>query len=213
MRTGSPARLIAAASLAVFAVAAVQRRAAAQAAPTPAAKAQAYPGKYPWVRADVDFVTGMISHHAQAIIMAKWAPTHGVGKSVGILCERIINAQADEIAVMQLWLKDRNQPVPEAKPLPMKMMMNGVEHEMMMPGMLSDDQMKRLEAARGAEFDRLFLTFMIQHHKGAVTMVNELFASPGAGQDEVVFKFASDIYADQTTEIERMQKMLLTLPH
>lgn len=189
----------------------VQRPAFGQAAGSPAAKPQAYPGRYPYTAADVQFVTGMISHHAQAIIMAGWAPTHGAGKSLSILCERIINAQSDEIALMQQWLKDRNQPVPEAKPLPMKMMMNGVEHEMLMPGMLSDEQMKQLDAARGAEFDRLFLTFMIQHHQGAITMVEQLLASPGAAQDDFMYKFQADVYADQGTEIERMQKMLATL--
>jgi uncharacterized protein (DUF305 family) len=174
-------------------------------------QAQTYPGRYPYTEADVHFVTGMISHHAQAIVMAGWAPTHGAGPSLRALCERIINAQTDEIRLMQEWLRDRNQPVPEAKPMPVKMMMNGVEHEMMMPGMLTDEQMTRLGQARGAEFDRLFLTFMIQHHGGAVTMVNQLLGSPGAAQDEAIYKFSSDIYADQTTEIERMQKMLLTL--
>jgi len=169
-------------------------------------------GTYPYTTADVHFVSGMISHHSQAIIMARWAPTHGASASVRTLCERIINAQTDEIAIMQRWLRDRHQPVPEAKPLPMKMMMNGVEHEMLMPGMLTDAQMKQLDAARGREFDRLFLTFMIQHHKGAVSMVTDLFASPGAGQDEVVFKMANDIQADQSTEINRMTKMILTTP-
>src|SRR5438105_3870367 len=101
------------------------------------AATSSYPGRYPYVQADIDFVTGMISHHSQAIIMANWAPTHGASKSVSILCERIINAQTDEINLMSNWLKDRNLPVPPAKPLPMKMMMNGVEHEMMMPGMLT----------------------------------------------------------------------------
>ena len=117
--------------------------------------------------------------------MANWAPTHGAGKSVSILCERIINAQTDEITLMQSWLKDRKLPVPEAKPLPMKMMMNGKEMDMLMPGMLSDEQMKQLDAARGTEFDRLFLTFMIQHHKGAMAMVDQLFRhgwrGPGRG--------------------------------
>ena len=83
---------------------------------------------------------------------------------------------------------------------------------MLMPGMLTDEQLAQLDAARGMAFDRLFLTLMIQHHEGAVTMVDELFGSPGAGQDEVVFRFASDVYADQTTEIDRMQKMLAALP-
>ena len=183
-----------------------------QAAGRPSAQEPAYPGRYPFTEADVHFVTGMISHHAQAIVMAGWAPTHDASDAIRRLCERIINAQADEITLMQAWLRDRNQPVPEAKPMPVKMTMHGMEHEMMMPGMLTDGQVQQLDQARGGEFDRLFLTFMIQHHRGAVTMVEQLFSSPGAGQDEAVFKFTSDIYADQTTEIERMQKMLLTLP-
>jgi uncharacterized protein (DUF305 family) len=188
------------------------RPALGQAAAGQPAQGSAYPGRYPFTEADVQFVTGMISHHAQAIVMAGWAESHDAGPSIRTLCARIINAQSDEIALMQRWLADRNQPVPEAKPLPVKMKMGGMEHEMLMPGMLSDDQMRRLDEARGAEFDRLFLTYMIQHHQGAVTMVQQLMASPGAAQDEAVYKFASDIYADQTTEIERMRKMLLTLP-
>jgi len=90
--------------------------------------------------------------------------------------------------------------------------MNGMEHDMLMPGMLNDEELARLDKARGSEFDRLFLNAMIRHHQGAITMVDELFATAGAGQDETVFRFASDVYADQTTEIERMQKMLATIP-
>jgi uncharacterized protein (DUF305 family) len=161
-----------------------------------------------YTAADIEFMDGMIGHHAQAIVMSRWAPTHGASPSLLILAERIINAQQDEIAAMQRWLRDRHQPVPEARPTGMRMMMNGVEHDMLMPGMLTEDQMKQLDQARGKEFDRLFLTFMIQHHRGAVTMVNDLFATNGAAQDMTVFKMASDITADQTTEIERMQKML-----
>jgi uncharacterized protein (DUF305 family) len=152
---------------------------------------------------------GMISHHAQAIVMAKMAPTHGASGSVQTLCARIINAQNDEITLMQNWLRDRNQTVPEAKPVPMKMMMNGREMEMLMPGMLSDAQMKALDAARGISFDTLFLRGMIQHHHGAITMVQQLFATPGAGQDDAVFKFANNVNVDQNTEIHRMQQMLL----
>jgi uncharacterized protein (DUF305 family) len=172
----------------------------------------AYPGRYPYTRADIDFITGMISHHAQALVMCRMAPTHGASPSVATLCERVINAQTDEISLFSDWLRDRNQPVPEPKPQPMKMMMNGVEHEMMMPGMLTDEQMKQLDAARGDAWDRLFLTDMIQHHRGAITMVNDVLAAPGAAQDDAVYKFASDIYADQSTEIDRMEKMLFTLP-
>ncbi len=172
---------------------------------------QASPVRYPYTAADVYFMSGMISHHAQAIVMAGWAPTHGASPSVRTLCERIINAQTDEILTMQTWLRDRQQPVPEARATGMKMMMNGMEHEMLMPGMLTEEQMRQLDQARGTEFDRLFLLFMIQHHRGAVSMVKDLFGSYGAGQDETVFKFASDVNVDQTTEIARMEKMLAAL--
>ncbi|MSR05667.1 MAG: DUF305 domain-containing protein [Gemmatimonadetes bacterium] len=171
-----------------------------------------YPGRYPITRGDIDFVSGMISHHAQAIIMANWAPSHGASRSVGVLCARIVNAQTDEINIFQQWEKDRGLPITEAKPMPTKMMMNGVEHAMMMPGMLTDEQMKVLEASHGVDFDRNFLTFMIQHHGGAITMVNTLMESPGAAQDDAVYKFSSDIFADQSAEIERMQGMLANLP-
>ena len=173
------------------------------------ARARADSTRLPYTAADVQFMTGMISHHAQAIVMAKMAPTHGASRTVETLCGRIINAQNDEITLMQNWLRDRNQPVPEAKPLPMKMMMNGQETEMLMPGMLTDDQMKKLDAARGVTFDTLFLRGMIQHHGGAITMVQQLFATPGAAQDEAVFKFANNVNVDQITEIHRMQQMLL----
>jgi len=164
-----------------------------------------------WTAADVHFMSSMIGHHAQAIVMARMAPTHGASQSVRILADRIINAQEDEIATMQRWLRDRGQPVPEAKAGPMRMTMNGEEHEMLMPGMLTDAQLAQLDQARGADFDRLFLTCMIQHHSGAVSMVRELFGSWGAGQDEAVFKFASDVNVDQATEIERMQRMLAAI--
>jgi uncharacterized protein (DUF305 family) len=127
---------------------------------------------------------------------------------VRTLCERIINAQQDEILTMQTWLRDRNQSVPEAIGGPMKMMMNGKEQEMLMPGMLSAEQMHQLELAKGPDFDKLFLTDMIQHHRGAVSMVKDLFGTYGAGQDEIIFKFASDVNVDQTTEIARMERML-----
>jgi uncharacterized protein (DUF305 family) len=93
----------------------------------------------------------------------------------------------------------------------MKMVMDGVEHVMLMPGMLTEEQMKQLDAARGKDFDKLFLTFMMQHHRGAVEMVKELFDSYGAAQDDLVFKFASDVQVDQTTEIARMQRMLVAI--
>ena len=167
--------------------------------------------RYAYTRADIDFMTGMIAHHAQAIVMAKWAPTHGASASVIRLTERIINAQTDEIAIMSRWLEDRRQPVPAPNPKGMTMMMNGMAHVMAMPGMLTDDQMAKLESARGVEFDRHFLTYMIQHHRGAVGMVETLFASTGAGQDETIFKFANDVQVDQSTEIVRMAQMVLEI--
>jgi uncharacterized protein (DUF305 family) len=175
------------------------------------AKASADSARYPYTAADVHFMSAMIGHHAQAIVMSGWAASHGADPAVQRLADRIINAQQDEIRTMHSWLRDRRQPVPEAKPGPMKMVMDGMEHEMLMPGMLTDDQMKQLDAARGKEFDRLFLRFMIQHHRGAVSMVKDLFASYGAAQDETVFKFASDVQVDQSTEIARMEKMLAAL--
>ena len=161
-----------------------------------------------YTAADVDFMTGMIAHHAQAVAMSRWAPSHGASPSVRTLCERIINAQTDEIALMRRWLGDHHQPVPA--PDPRGMSMPGMDQPMLMPGMLTPAQMAQLDSARGPEFDRLFLRFMIQHHSGAVTMVNALFAR-GAGEEETVYKFASDVYADQTTEIARMQRMLGTV--
>ncbi len=158
--------------------------------------------------ADVDFMTGMIAHHAQAVAMARWAPSHGASPVVQTLCLRIINAQSDEIALMQRWLEDKHQPVPQ--PDPRGMHMAGMDQPMLMPGMLTPEQMAQLDAARGSEFDELFLRFMIQHHHGAVDMVNHLFGQ-GAGEEETVNKFASDVYADQTTEIARMQRMLATI--
>jgi uncharacterized protein (DUF305 family) len=173
------------------------------------AKARADSLRYPYTKADVEFMSHMIGHHAQALVMADWAPSHGASPSVQTLAGRIINGQQDEIATMQRWLRDRRQPVPEASAtMKMKMKMDGHEHEMLMPGMLTEDQMRQLDRARGPEFDRLFLTFMIQHHRGAVTMVNDLLASRGAARDETVFKFSNDVSVDQSTEIARMEKML-----
>jgi uncharacterized protein (DUF305 family) len=164
-----------------------------------------------YTTADVEFMTHMIGHHAQAIEMANLAPSHGASASVRILAERIINAQKDEIATMQRWLRVRQQPVPEAKSAGMTMSMHADGHGMLMPGMLTEDQMRRLDQARGPEFDRLFLTFMIQHHKGALTMVQHLFGSHGAAQEDTIFKFASDVSADQSTEVARMQTMLAAM--
>ena len=160
-------------------------------------------GAAAYTAADVHFMSGMIAHHAQAVVMAGWAPTHGASASMRALCERIVVGQRDEIALMRRWLDDRHEPVPQAGSL-------DAAH-MMMPGMLTAAELQRLDHARGAEFDRLFLQHMIRHHQGAITMVNQLFASRGAGEEEPVFRFAANVFADQTTEIERMQRMLASL--
>lgn len=175
------------------------------------AQAQKDSLRYAYTKADIDFMSGMISHHAQAIVMSKWAPTHGANPAVIRLTERIINAQTDEITMMQGWLRDRRQAVPDANPKGMKMMMGGMQHVMAMPGMLTDEQMATLESRRDVEFDRTFLMFMIQHHRGAVAMTETLFAAYGAAQDETVFKFANDVSIDQSTEIVRMAQMVLEL--
>jgi uncharacterized protein (DUF305 family) len=165
-----------------------------------------------FIEADVRFMTGMISHHAQALEMAGLAPTRGASPSVQILTARTINAQQDEIAVMQQWLRDRGQAVPEVYTEGVDSTVRVPDDGMLMPGMLTNQQMGELDAARGPDFDRLFLTYMIQHHGGAVTMVHDLFATDGAALDELVFKIASDIQVDQTTEIARMERMLRGLP-
>ena len=171
--------------------------------PTPAGL-----GRLPFSDADVEFMSGMIPHHAQAVIMAGWAPSHGARQDVAVLCERIVVGQRDEIAMMRQWLGDRGQEVPDPTSTRHKMTMNGTTHEMLMPGMLTDEEMVQLDRARGPEFDRLFLIGMIKHHQGAIDMVDKLFKSYGAAQDETIYKFASDVYADQSIEIDRMHEML-----
>jgi len=166
-------------------------------------------GQYPYSDADVDFMSGMIPHHAQAVIMAGWCDSHGARKDVATLCGRIVVAQRDEIKLMQQWLNDRGLPVPDATSTKHHMKMaNGMEHDMLMPGMLTDEQMAALDRARGPEFDRLFLEGMIGHHQGAIDMVDVLFKAYGAAQDETVFKFANDVQADQAVEINVMKDML-----
>jgi uncharacterized protein (DUF305 family) len=177
-----------------------------------AANAKPYGGRYPYTQADVQFMSGMIQHHAQALVMAGWAPTHGASPAVRRLAERIINGQQDEIATIEQWLRDRRQPLPDSGAAGAMDHSAHFSGHMQMPGMLTQAQMQQLDQARGAEFDRLFLTFMIQHHRGAVTMVEDLFGTPGAAQDETTFKLASDVSADQSSEITRMDQMLASLP-
>ena len=173
-----------------------------------------------FTQADTDFMTGMIGHHAQALIMAAMAPTHGASPQLQTLAARIDNSQRAEIASMQRWLELRGQPVPQVHIEGTRLMIHGAgghgDHgghmghgdHAMMPGMLTQDQLDALDAARGDRFDRLFLHYMIAHHEGAVVMVEDLFAADGAAQDDDSFKLASDIQADQKTEIARMQRML-----
>jgi uncharacterized protein (DUF305 family) len=189
-----------------------------QATLNPAAQAKADGGRPPFVAADVKFMQGMIHHHAQAILIAKWAPSHGASESVQKLCERIVVAQRDEIAMMSAWLRERKIEVPA--PDTLGAAGSHAMHAMpgmttpspvIMPGMLTAQQVAQLEAARGRDFDRLFLRYMIQHHRGAITMVKELFGSYGAAQDAVIYRFAADVEADQGAEIERMNTMLSSI--
>jgi uncharacterized protein (DUF305 family) len=161
--------------------------------------------------ADVRFMQGMIPHHAQALLMVGLVPERAGSPGVRTLSERIRNTQADEIALMEQWLRGREQAVPEWAIHGTHLML-GEEHDHhAMPGMLTEAQVAGLAAAEGAEFDRLFLSFMIQHHRGALEMVRTLLTTDGAGQDPEVFRFASDVQVDQTTEIARMERMLRDL--
>jgi uncharacterized protein (DUF305 family) len=215
--------MLAAGLLATFAIAACSSAARTPARPgvdpasgnqanlTPAARARADSGRPAYTAADVYFVSGMIGHHAQAVLMADWAPSHGASQSIRALCERIVVAQRDEIAFMQRWLRERHETVPDADPSHAHMT-SGMNHPALMPGMLTAEQLAQLDRARGVEFDRLFLTFMIQHHEGAIAMVEQLLNARGAAQDDNIFKFAADVNVDQTTEIDRMSLMLAALP-
>jgi uncharacterized protein (DUF305 family) len=177
-----------------------------------------------YTEADVRFMQGMIVHHAQAVVMSDWAQSHGARPDLQVLCKRIALSQRDEIRVMQQWLRKRHLPTPD--PLHMLsgqeshvhdsggMGMPGMDmgdHPMMMKGMLTPEQMRQLDAARDSTFDRLYLTGMIRHHEGALDMVAELFATPGAGQQSEIFAFATDVDAGQRAEIARMEKILNTL--
>jgi uncharacterized protein (DUF305 family) len=154
--------------------------------------------------ADVRFMQGMIGHHSQAVEMVELLRTRTTRKDMQMLGQRIALSQEDEIKMMQRWLQVRGQGIPG----PHAMHMHGAT---LMPGMLTEEEMARLAEAKGDEFDRLFLQGMIKHHGGALTMVQELFATPGAGQETEVFAFASDVDADQRMEIDRMSAMLKEL--
>lgn len=159
--------------------------------------------------ADVKFMQGMIHHHAQAIDMTELLKTRSDSEDMKKLGLRIQISQRDEIKMMQDWLKahGRIAPDPHAMHMP-GMVMPGMDHGPMMAGMLTREEMARLAGLKGVEFDRYFLEGMIKHHTGAITMVKELFASPGAAQDSTIYAFASDVVADQQMEIDRMSRML-----
>ena len=142
-------------------------------------------------------------HHAQAVEMTDLIESHSENKDIRALGARISRSQSDEMKFMRRWLAARAEP---AAPAMSHMHMPG--HSMLMPGMLTPEQMDALKKAKGNEFDHLFLTGMIQHHSGALTMVKDLFDSAGAGQDAELFNFASDVDSGQRAEIKRMQTML-----
>jgi len=162
--------------------------------------------------ADVKFMQGMIHHHAQAIDMTELLKTRTNSDDMNKLGLRIQVSQTDEIRMMQRWLQARGQEVPDPHAMHMPgMIMPGMDHGPMMPGMLTPAEMAHLAELKGVEFDRRFLEGMIKHHGGAILMVQELFAAPGAGQESTIYAFASDVVADQQMEIDRMSGMLAAI--
>lgn len=155
-----------------------------------------------YTKADVEFMQGMIAHHSQAIVMSRMAESHGANPQVLKLSNKIDQSQVPEIRIMQLWLQRNNQFVPDTSSW----------HHMMMAGMLTPEQLKQLDAAKGVEFDRAYLQMMIQHHAGALKMVDDLFNVALAGQEVDVNVFANDVVTAQTTEIGIMQRLLSQLP-
>jgi uncharacterized protein (DUF305 family) len=165
----------------------------------------------PQSRADVEFMQGMIMHHAQAVEMTALIPSHTENKELRSLGARISSSQSDEIGFMKRWLTVRGEPV--STPMgDMPGMDKSNQPMALMPGMLTPEQMDALRKAYGAEFDRLFLKGMIQHHDGALTMVKDLFETPGAGQNAELFNFASDADNTQRAEIKIMEGMLERIP-
>ena len=158
-------------------------------------------------QADIDFMQGMIMHHSQAVEMTALIPSHTENKDLRTLGTKISISQSDEIKFMKRWLLARGQSDSMAMPGMPDMDKNG-KPMAPMPGMLTPEQMTALRQANGAEFDRLFLTGMIQHHNGALVMVKQLFDTPGAGQDADLFDFATDVDNTQRAEIRIMQGML-----
>jgi uncharacterized protein (DUF305 family) len=165
----------------------------------------------PRSQADVEFMQGMIMHHSQAVEMTALIPSHTENKDLQSLGARISSSQSDEIKFMQRWLVARGEPISMGMPGMPDMDMSG-KPMALMPGMLAPEQMEALRKANGAEFDRLFLTGMIQHHNGALIMVKDLFDAAGAGQDADIFNFATDADNTQRAEIKIMQTMLEKKP-
>jgi uncharacterized protein (DUF305 family) len=162
--------------------------------------------------ADVKFMQGMIHHHAQAIDMTELLKTRTNSEDMKKLGLRIQVSQTDEIRMMQRWLRAHGADAPDPHAMHMPgMIMPGMDHGPMMAGMLTPEEMTHLAELKGAAFDRFFLEGMIKHHGGAITMVQELFASPGAAQDSNIYAFASDVVADQQMEIDRMSGMLAAI--
>jgi uncharacterized protein (DUF305 family) len=160
---------------------------------------------------DVEFMQGMIMHHAQAVEMTALIESHTENRELRLLGARISQSQSDEMKFMRRWLEIRGEPVSPPMPDMPGMAMRGHDmssHHLLMPGMLSAKQMDALRKAKGAEFDRLFLNGMIQHHNGALIMVKDLFDTAGAGQDAELFNFATDVDSGQRAEIRIMQTML-----
>jgi len=155
-----------------------------------------------YTKADVGFMQGMIAHHAQAIVMSRMAEAHGASPQVLKLSRKIDQSQVPEIIIMQQWLRRHQQFAPDTSSW----------RHMRMTGMLTDAQLKELDAAKGVDFDRAFLTMMIEHHAGALVMVEDLFKSPGAGQEVDVSVFANDVVTVQTSEIGIMRRLLSQLP-
>ena len=151
---------------------------------------------------DVAFVRDMVPHHQQALAMTALAERNGAGRDVRLLAERMGVSQTDEVAQLQQWLEDQG-PLP-----PDDHVRHGGDHDALMPGMLTDAQMSALAAARGPEFDRLFLTSMIAHHQGALAMVEDLLSRPDGGRDVWVGQFARGVDSDQRIEIARMTSVL-----
>jgi uncharacterized protein (DUF305 family) len=163
------------------------------------------PDSAPTRYTDVQFMQGMIAHHAQALEMTSLIPGRSSREAFRLLGQRIEVSQKDEIAMMQRWLQDHGA---EASSLDAHHMHHDAAgHMMMMPGMLSHQEMAQLEKSTGAEFERLFLQYMIRHHQGALAMVADLFGTKGSAKDPQIFNYASDIDADQRAEIRRMQTL------